>query len=101
MHFQRNSTNPVLFLAGLALGAILAPVVKRKFDNSGKWQDIKDKAHDTYDRTRDAGQNIYDQMVDEVTDKYARAKGISKHELTDLVDDLKMHWGRIKQAWNE
>jgi uncharacterized membrane-anchored protein YhcB (DUF1043 family) len=101
-YFHRNnSSNPVLFFAGLALGAIIAPVVKTKLENSESWQDMKDQARDKIQKTREASQNIYNQMVDEVTDKYAKAKGISKNELTDLVDDLKMHWGRIKQAWNE
>ncbi len=102
MHnMYRKSSNPLLFLAGIALGAILAPTIKRKLDRSEKWQDVKDEVIDKYERTRDAGQSIYNQVVDEVTDKYARAKGISRNELVDLVDDLKMHWGRIRQAWNE
>jgi hypothetical protein len=102
MNYHRDqSTSPLLFLAGLAVGAFVGPMVKRKLDSSEKWQDVKDNVTDKYQRTRDAGQNIYNQMVDEVTDKYARAKGISSNELADLVDDLKMHWGRIKQAWNE
>jgi hypothetical protein len=90
MYYHRAQVNPLLFLAGLVLGAIAAPIVKKKMSESNKWKNIKD-----------SGQGIYEQMVDEVTDKYARAKGISKHELVDLADDLKMHWGRIKQAWNE
>ncbi|MBX4187100.1 MAG: hypothetical protein KW802_02470 [Candidatus Doudnabacteria bacterium] len=77
-------------MAGLALGAILAPTIKRKLERSEKYQDMKDQM-----RYR------YEEVVDEVADKYAKAKGISRNELTDLVDDLKMHWGRIKQAWNE
>ncbi|HEX9503997.1 MAG TPA: hypothetical protein VF974_06835 [Patescibacteria group bacterium] len=90
-NFQRSSSlNPTLFLAGLALGAIFAPTIKRKIENSKTVNEVKDQVREKYE-----------QIVDEVTDKYARAKGISKHELTDLVDDLKMHWGRIKQAWNE
>ncbi|MBX4191370.1 MAG: hypothetical protein KW804_01045 [Candidatus Doudnabacteria bacterium] len=96
-----QSSNPLLFLTGLVLGAFIGPMVKKKLDNSEKWQNMKDKTVDKYQQTREAGQNIYNQMVDEVTDKYARAKGISSNELADLVDDLKMHWGRIKQAWNE
>lgn len=96
-----HNTNPLIFLTGLALGVFFGPKVKRKMDTSSGWQNFKLDAKDKYQRTRDAGQNIYNQMVDEVTDKYAKARGISKNELTDLVDDLKMHWGRIRQAWNE
>jgi methyl coenzyme M reductase gamma subunit len=100
-YYHRNQSNGWLFLTGLTLGAILSPILKMKFYNSDRWQMAKDRIKEKYDRGVDAGQSIYEQMVDEVTDKYAKTKGISRNELTDLVDDLKMHWGRIREAWNE
>ncbi len=100
-HRNQSNTNPLLFFAGLALGAVFGPVIKRKLNESETWNEMKDNARDKYDQAREKGQDAYNRVVDEVTDKYARAKGISKHELVDLVDDLKMHLGRIKQAWKE
>ncbi len=70
------------FIAGMAVWAIFG----KKIQESKVAEEAKDS---------------YDQMVDEVTGKYAKAKGISKNELTDLVDELKVHWNKIKRAWDE
>ena len=77
------STGILAFAAGVAAWAIFGRKVKEQLDDDGTVR------------------NAYNKVVDEATDKYARLKGISHNEMSDLVDDLKMHWGRIKNAWNE
>ena len=41
------------------------------------------------------------EIVDEVSNRYARLHDISQHELRDLIEDLRSNWARIKQAWRE
>jgi hypothetical protein len=89
------------FLAGAAVWAIFGNKVKDKINNSPRFQEMKDQVYKKASEVQDLTREKYDQIVDEVSDKYARLQGISKHELVDLVDDLKMHWGRMKRAWNE
>ena len=79
--YQKVSNPLFAFLAGMAAWALFGPKIKQKLAEH-------DELQDTYDR-----------IVDEATDKYAKAKGISQHELKDLADDLKTHWQKIKRAW--
>lgn len=46
-------------------------------------------------------QERHNKIVDRVSEKYARAQGISNNGLRDLVDDLKAHWQKIVTAWKE
>lgn len=79
--YQKTGNPIIAFLAGMAAWAFFGPKIKEKLSEH-------DKLKDTYDR-----------IVDEATDKYAKAKGISQNELKDLADDLKAHWQKIKGAW--
>ena len=78
--YNKNS-NIFLFLIGLAVGSVLMHKMKKKNWTEEKLDEVKDTASDAYNK-----------VVDEVTDKYARAKGISQNELKDLTEDLKKHW---------
>jgi hypothetical protein len=87
------------FLAGAAVWAIFGNRTKEKIANNPRFQELKEQVYDRTSQVSDLTREKYEQMVDEVADKYAKAKGISQNELIDLVDDLKMHWGRISKAW--
>jgi hypothetical protein len=87
------------FLAGAAVWAIFGNKVKEKIENSPRFQELKELVLERTSDISDLTREKYDQVVDEVADKYAKAKGISQNELIDLVDDLKMHWGKISKAW--
>src|SRR5581483_7023465 len=84
------------FLVGAAAWAMFGDSVKRKFDESSEFQDLKKQVYDRASQISDITQDKYNQIVDEITDKYAQAKGISSNELKDLVNDLRWHWRRIK-----
>ena len=89
----------VAFLAGIAAWEIFGKSVKDKVSSTGQFRDIKKQVYDRASKISDLTQEKYDEIVDDVTNKYAQAKGISQNELADLVDDLKWHWKRIKSSW--
>ncbi len=93
------SASILAFLAGAAAWAIFGNRVKEKMSNNPRFQELKQQVYSRTSEISDLTREKYDQVVDEVADKYAKAKGISQNELIDLVDDLKMHWGRISNAW--
>jgi hypothetical protein len=87
---RSTSTSFLAFLAGAAAWAVFGSKIREAVSEN---EDVKEM--------KDSSREMYDQIVDEVTDQYARAKGISQNELKDLAHDLKSHWYRIKKAWNK
>lgn len=90
----------IAFVVGAAAWAIFGKKAQKKLEKNPEFKEIRDQVYDKASRVSELTREKYDQIVDEVSDKYAAAKGISKHEMVDLVEDLKMHWRRIKDAWN-
>jgi hypothetical protein len=87
------------FIAGAAVWAVFGKKIKDTVSHSSEFQDLKKEIYDKASKVSDLTQEKYDSIVDEVSNKYAQAKGISQNELRDLVDDLKWHWKRIKSSW--
>lgn len=87
------------FIAGAAAWAIFGEKLRNKARQSSDFQDLKREVYDRASEVSDITQDKYNQIVDEVSNKYAQARGISQNELMDLVDDLKWHWKRIKSSW--
>lgn len=50
--------------------------------------EIIEKLEDSQEIT----ENIYNKIVDQVSEKYAKAKGLSMEEVQAVVDDLRKHW---------
>jgi hypothetical protein len=87
------------FLAGMAAWAVFGTKAKERLNESKHFKELRNQVMDKTSEISDLTREKYDEVVDEIADKYGVAKGISKHELVDLVDDLKMHWKRIRDAW--
>jgi len=87
MYTHKASTGVLGFLVGAIVWAMFGDKIKRKF-------------HDKLDENPHWRES-YDKMVDDVTENYAKAKGISQNELSDLTNDLKMHFRKIKSAWQK
>jgi len=102
-HSNRSSiAAPFLaFIAGMAAWAFFGSKIREKVEDSEDWQELRTEIEDKFEQAQDKSRETYNRIVDEVTDKYARVKGISQNELSDLADDLRMHWRRIKRAWNK
>lgn len=90
----------IAFIAGAAAWALFGQKVKDKVNQSAEFQDLKKQIYDKASAVSDLTQDKYDSIVDEVTNQYAKIKGISNNELKDLAGDLKWHWRRIKSAWS-
>ena len=84
---KQSGSGLIAFLAGIAVWAIFGDKIKQK---------VNEKLEE-----KEEWKASYDKMVDDTMDKYAKIKGISKNELTDLADELKVHWKKIKIAWNK
>ena len=48
------------------------------------------------EKLKDVNEEAYNKVVDEVTDKYKKAKSVDVEELLLLAADLKRHWRKIK-----
>ncbi len=91
----------IAFIGGMVAWAILGPKIKEKFGRNSNWQQIKNDVEDQALKIKDLTRDQYNNIVDEVTTKYSKIQRISRNELMDLVDDLKMHWDKIKIAWDQ
>ena len=89
------------FAAGAVAWAVLGNKTVDQVNRNPDFKNLKKKIAKKASEVSDLTQEKYDAIVDEVSQDYAKLRDISKNELIDLVDDLKMHWGKIKDAWNE
>jgi len=89
------------FIAGAAVWALFGKKITDEVSTNPDFKRLKRQVMNKASQIKDISQEKYDQIVEEVTDAYSRARGISQKELADLVTDLKMHWSKIKNAWNE
>jgi len=90
------------FIAGILTWKFFGKKLMEKMEGKkAVWFRLKHEIFHKYYRTKDRSQETYDKIVDEVTDKYARLKNISQTEMEDIARDLKSHWMKIKDAWND
>jgi uncharacterized protein YpuA (DUF1002 family) len=100
--YSRASGSSLLaFVGGMIAWAVFGPKIKQRLNQSHAWQELKAEIDEEVSKVRDLTEDRYHQIVDTVSDRYSRLNKISKHEISDLVDDLKKHWNKIKEAWNE
>jgi uncharacterized membrane-anchored protein YhcB (DUF1043 family) len=90
----------IAFVVGALVGTVFGRKIKDKISQNPDFQDLKKEIYDKASKISDITQDKYNEIVDEVSNKYAQARGISRNELRDLVDDLKWHWKRIKFSWD-
>ncbi len=89
------------FVGGMVVWALFGEKIKKKVNESKAYQEMKSQVLDRTNAFRDMTQTRYNQIVDEVSSAYGKAKGISQNELQDMVSDLKFHWARIKDRWKD
>jgi hypothetical protein len=94
-------TGLIAFVGGMVAWAIFGPKIKNRLNESKAWQELKAEVEREAVQIKDLTKDRYDQIVDEVTGRYAKIKNISRHELRDLGSDLKKHWERIQTAWRD
>jgi len=89
------------FVAGAVAWALMGNKATDEVNRNPDFRSLKKRVAKKASEISDLTREKYDAIVDEVSGDYAKLKGISENELVDLVDDLKMHWSRMKDAWNE
>ena len=91
----------IAFIVGAAAWAMFGKKITDEIQSNPDLRRLKKQVMNKASQIKDITQEKYDQIVDEVTGTYGRARNISQNELADLGEDLKMHWAKIKNAWNE
>jgi hypothetical protein len=89
------------FVGGMVVWAMFGDRIKQRLNENKAYQEMKAQIMDKASSMKDMTESRYNQLVDEVSGMYAKTKGIQQNELNDLVSDLKIHWARIKDRWNE
>ncbi|HYC79509.1 MAG TPA: hypothetical protein VEC17_00610 [Candidatus Binatia bacterium] len=89
------------FLGGAVVWAVFGDRIKEKLNQNETYRELKDKVMSRVNQLSDMTESRYHQIVDETSGMYAKAKGISQNELQDMVNDLKFHWAKIKDRWNQ
>lgn len=107
-HYQSNTGKIIgagLFglILGAAAGALLSPKSgKQNRENLRNWmRRMNDELNTRIGETRDMTREKYDQLVDNLSDKYRRMKDIKENELDDFSDELKNRWERIRRRWQQ
>lgn len=100
-YVHRNNligTGIAAFILGAAAWAFFNESYKGNFSRADMGR-LKRQVYEKASEISDITQDKYNEIVDEVANKYAQAKGISQNELHDLIADLQWHWRRIKSSW--
>jgi hypothetical protein len=101
MGHNKNPGIPLLaFIAGALTWALFGDKIKQKVFEMADFENLKKEVEIKFQKASDYSQETYNKIVDEVATDYGKLRGISQNELVDLMDDLKMHFRRIKRAWN-
>jgi hypothetical protein len=85
----------------MVVWAMFGDKIKQRVNENRSYQEMKSQIMGKLESAKEMTEAKYFQIVDEVSSTYSKAKGISQHELSDMVSDLKFHWARIKDRWNE
>ncbi len=97
---NRSIGNSLLaFVGGMVVWALFGDRIKDKVGSNKTFQELRSKVMDQANKVTDMTESRYNQIVDEVSATYSKAKGISQNELQDLIADLKLHWLKIKDRW--
>lgn len=108
-HKHNNVTGKVVKagIFGVIVGAIAAFFFSPKSGKQNR-QDVKDWVSDMQDevstRAKEAHgltKEKYDDIVDQVVQKRKAVQNIKEEEWDGLVSDMKKHWDKIKDIWQE
>jgi hypothetical protein len=58
---------------------------------------VKGEVLEKLENMKEVDEEAYNKVVDTVTDKYKKVKGVDISEISLLAQDLKKHWGNIKR----
>jgi hypothetical protein len=83
------------FLYGTKEGA------KRRKQIRGWTLRMKGEILEKMENLKDMSEDAYNRIVDQVADKYKKAKNVDAAELAALVGDVKRHWKNIKSHLTE
>lgn len=85
-------------LAALAAGSyfIFGPQGKKNRKAIKGWSlKMKGEVLEKIEKLKEVTPELYNKVIDEVSSKYAKAKGVSEEEVAMLVNDMKKHWKAI------
>lgn len=85
-------------LAALAAGSyfIFGPQGKKNRKAIKGWSlKMKGEVLEKIEKLKEVTPELYNKVIDEVSAKYAKAKGVSEEEVAMLVSDMKKHWRAI------
>jgi hypothetical protein len=105
-HRDNNGKAVGAGILGMAAGFLLGLFISSKkgqeqISKATNWsKDMAEDLNKRVEETRDLTSEKYNSLVDEVSYKYKKLKGIKASEVDDFVDELKMRWDRIKDQWN-
>jgi hypothetical protein len=88
------------FIGGAVLWAVFGNRVKERLSHNQTYAEMKDRVMNKVNQLSDMTETRYHQIVDEIGSTYSKTKDISDNELKDVIRDLKFHWARIKDRWN-
>ncbi|MDQ5954358.1 MAG: hypothetical protein QG583_286 [Patescibacteria group bacterium] len=104
MKKQNNVGGKVALGAGVAALSVaayllLGPDGKKNRKKVGDWSEkMKKEAAAKFKKMKHVTEPIYNKVVDEISSKYMKAKGLSVEEVGEVVKDLKKHWKTISKA---
>lgn len=91
----------IAFISGMLVWAWFGPKIKQTLRANKTWVQMKNEVYSQAKKVTDLTEEKYYEIVDQVSEKYSLVKDISQNELKDLVEDLKIHWARIKDRMNQ
>jgi gas vesicle protein len=90
-------------IVGAIAGIFLSPKSgKQNQADLKKW--MSDTQAEIYNRAKEAQditQEKFDEIVDQVAQKREAIKDIKEEEWDSFVKDMKKHWNRVKNTWEE
>jgi gas vesicle protein len=108
-HKHKDVTGKVVKagILGIVIGAVATFFLAAKSGKQNR-EDVKDWVRDMQDevsaRAKEAHgltKEKYDEIVDQVAQKRKAVQNIKEEEWDDLVSDMKKHWDKIKDIWQE
>ncbi len=100
---KKQGAGPLTILGAVAAGAamsyfFLGTQAKKRRTELKTWT-LKARADvlEKIDGMREVSKDTYEEAVDQVVDKYGKAKKTTTSELDELRTELKRHWSKIKK----
>jgi hypothetical protein len=88
-------------VAALAVGAymLFGPDAKKNQKKVKGWAiKMKGEIIEKFEEVKDVTEPVYNKVVDEISAKYMKAKGMNADEVGAVVKDLKKHWKTISKT---